>query len=106
VREGSKIHHVFHVSQLRRVLAPCMPASSIPPVLPDAIPVPVRILAKRRRHANGTKEQVQVEWSDPTTTDITWEDAAELRQRFPSASLGTSRFSRGRGCQGPNRDGT
>lgn len=70
----SKIHPVFHVSQLHRVLVPGTP------VPPDNVVSPVKILARRwHRNANGRREQVQVEWSDPSTTDITWEDAVELQ---------------------------
>jgi hypothetical protein len=84
--ENSKIHPVFHVSQLRRVLTPGTTASTTLPAPPDNLVTPVKVLARRwRRAANGTREQVQVEWSEPTTTDITWEDAVELQQRFPGA---------------------
>ena len=43
------------------------------------------------------REQVQVQWSDPMVTDITWEDAVELHQRFPSAAAWGQAASQGGG---------
>jgi hypothetical protein len=95
---SSRIHPVFHVSQLRRVLLPGTPASPVPPAIPDKLVTPVKILSRRwRRTANGVKEQVQIEWSDSATTDITWEDAVELKQRFPAAEAWGQAIAQGDG---------
>jgi hypothetical protein len=49
--------------------------------------VPVKILAHHwRRGPHGHREQVQVQWFDPATMDITWEDKEELQQRFSAAT--------------------
>lgn len=83
---NSKIHPVFHVSQLRKVLAAGTSATLNLPELPDQPVTPVKVLARRwRRQANGMREQVQVEWSDPSVVSNTWEDAVNLQQRFPTS---------------------
>lgn len=85
--EGSKVHPVFHVSQLRQALTP---GTSIAPELPtpstDPL-VPVEIISRRwRRTPIGHREQFLVRWSDPDILDATWEDAIQLRERFPSST--------------------
>lgn len=83
----SKIHPVFHVSQLRKALFPGTPVSSNLPVVADIPVTPVKIIAHRwKKGPHGRKEQVQVQWSDPSVLDITWEDKLELQQRFPGAA--------------------
>lgn len=83
----SKIHPIFHVSQLRKALLPGTPSSSQLPHVANTVVSPVKILAHRwKRGPNGRKEQVQVQWSDPAVLDITWEDKEELQQRFPAAT--------------------
>lgn len=83
----SKIHPVFHVSQLRKALFPGTPTSSQLPVITDQVVTPVRILHQRwKKGPHARKEQVQVQWSDPAELDITWEDWEELQQRFSEAA--------------------
>ncbi|KAK1651077.1 hypothetical protein QYE76_068882 [Lolium multiflorum] len=95
---SSRIHPVFHVSQLRKCLKPGTPASTTLPIPPDHLVFPVRVIARRwHRSANGMREQVQVEWSDPMATDITWEDAVELQQRFPASTAWGQAVSQGAG---------
>jgi hypothetical protein len=95
---SSKIHPVFHVSQMKKCLKPGTPSSTTPPIPPDYLVYPVRVIARRwHRTSNGMKEQVQVEWSDPMSTDITWEDAVELKQRFPSSTAWGQAVSQGAG---------
>lgn len=94
----SKIHPVFHVSQLRKVLRPGTHANATPPSVTDVLVTPVKILAQRWRPGpNGRRAQVQIQWSDPTATDITWEDKEELMQRFPTAPAWGQADSQGGG---------
>ena len=86
---SSLIHPVVHVSQLKKALAPTETIQSQLPVFladQDASPTPLRIL-DRRFVRKGAKlvEFVQVTWSGPDAEVITWENAQELRHRFPSA---------------------
>lgn len=82
----SKIHPVFHVSQLRNAL---IPGTTVSPTLPtptDVLAIPVQIVDHRwKRATTGRREQVQVQWSNSDNQDITWEDKLELQQRFPAA---------------------
>lgn len=83
----SKIHPIFHVSQLRKAFLPGTLASTQLPVITDKAVSPVKILAHRwKRGPHGRKEQVQIQWSDPSVLDITWDNKEELRQRFPDAT--------------------
>ena len=80
----SKIHPVFHVSQMRRVLKSGMPLSVNLPVFSDIPPAPVKILGHRWRHTpTGRREQLQVQWPPDSSMDTTWEDRIELQQQFP-----------------------
>lgn len=79
----SKIHPIFHVSQLRKVLKPGTPTSTTLPVSTDVIPVPVKIVASRwHRTPTGRREQIQVQWSPDSDLDVSWEDKLELQHRF------------------------
>jgi hypothetical protein len=94
----SRIHPVFHVSQLRRALSPGTPSSSCLPILTDKFAIPVKIISKRwKRTATGRREQVQVQWSNADDQDITWEDKLELQQRFPAAPAWGQAGSQGGG---------
>jgi hypothetical protein len=82
----SKIHPVFHVSQLRKALLPGTPSSLSLPTPTDDIAVPVKIQAEKwTRTPSGRRARVQVQWSSTATRDITWEDKLELEHRFPAA---------------------
>jgi hypothetical protein len=52
------------------------------------------------------KEQIQVEWSNPMATDITWEDAVELWQCFPSSPAWGQAVSQGPGDVSTDTAGT
>jgi cellulase/cellobiase CelA1 len=82
----SKIHLVFHVSQLRRALLPGTTPSLVLPTPTDDIVVPIKILAQKwTRTPSGRRARVQVQWSNTASRDITWEDKLELKQRFLAA---------------------
>jgi hypothetical protein len=94
----SRIHPVFHVSQLRRALYPGTPSSSCLPIPTDTFAIPVKIISQRwKRTATGRREQVQVQWSNADDQDITWEDKLELQQRFPAAPAWGQAGSQGGG---------
>jgi hypothetical protein len=94
----SRIHPVFHVSQLRRALSPGTPSSSCLPIPTDTFAIPVKIISQRwKRTAMGHREQIQVQWSNTDDQDITWEDKLELQQRFPAAPAWGQAGSQGGG---------
>lgn len=84
----SKIHPVFHVSQLMPFTPNYTPVFSELPRPPDLAghdDEPVEILERRMvKRGNSTLVQVKVRWRyDETAT--TWEDYDTLRRRFPQA---------------------
>jgi hypothetical protein len=83
---SSRVHPVFHVSQLRQCLAP---SQKVTPTLPspDAhMQVPVKILQQRVvQRGHKSLLQVLVEWSDSSPEMATWEDKDSLQQAFPFA---------------------
>lgn len=83
---SSKVHPVFHVSLLRKVLKPnCQVVPQLPP--PDAhLLVPEKVLQRRVvQRANKSLVQVLVQWSDGAEDLATWEDLDSIKQRFPHA---------------------
>lgn len=77
----SRVHLVFHVSQLK----PCIgPGQHVLPHLPDpdsTHQVPVKVLLQRvRRHGLRTVAQVLVQWSGSTEEMATWEDLGTLQR--------------------------
>jgi hypothetical protein len=94
----ARIHPVFHVSQLRKVIRPGTPVSQVLPLHTDCASVPVKILHQRWRHTpSGRREQVQVQWTIGGDKDITWEDKDTLLQRFPDALAWGQASSQGAG---------
>jgi hypothetical protein len=94
----ARIHPVFHVSQLRKVIRPGMPVSQVLPLNTDCASVPVKILHQRwRQTPSGRREQVQVQWTVSGDKDITWEDKGTLLQRFPDALAWGQASSQGAG---------
>uniref|UniRef100_A0A2N9J7H4 Chromo domain-containing protein n=1 Tax=Fagus sylvatica TaxID=28930 RepID=A0A2N9J7H4_FAGSY len=83
----SKLHSVFHVSNLKRKLGSQEEASTLLPVIGNSdglVPLPQAILDRRTRRS---KEEVLVHWQGLSPSDATWEDAQSLRLRFPEISL-------------------
>lgn len=84
--EGSVVHHVFHVSQLKSaqgfkgVYSPMIPAQM------ETKKVPVAVLDTRvRKSGTSAIPQVLIQWSDSAVEEATWEDLEDLRTRFPRA---------------------
>ena len=83
----SKLHPVFHVSNLKGRLGTQDIASTMLPTIDDSddiIPIPQAILDRciKRR-----KEEVLVHWQGLSPVDATWEDVQLLQLRFPELSL-------------------
>jgi hypothetical protein len=92
------IHHVFHVSQLKKSVTPM---TTVSPELPDTsntFQVPMAILDHRLRQDSDTMiSQVLVRWSSLLEELSTWEDETPLRQQFPRASAWGQAGSKGGG---------
>jgi hypothetical protein len=95
--DSSRVHPVFHVSQLKLCLKP---HHQVLPDLPSStvvFQVPVRVLQQRvRQQGHRTVVQVLVQWSGASEDMATWEDLDSLKQQFPrSAAWGQAAFQDG-----------
>ena len=82
----SRIHPVFHISQLKPFVPPTQQVHAQLPSPDTEFPIPVQVLQQRRIQRGATSvEQVLVRWSDSTAELATWEDKESLRQQFPRA---------------------
>jgi hypothetical protein len=89
--ENSKIHPVFHVSQLKPFTPDYSPVFSDLPRPPDLSALsaqPLEILDRRMvKRGNTSMVQVQVKWSSLPNEAATWEDYDVLRLRYPMAVI-------------------
>ena len=86
--ELSKVHNVFHVSQLRKYVHDPNHV-----LQPEVVPMdedltyeerPVKILnTKTRDTKNKTVKLVKVLWSNHQTEEATWESEQEMRGKYP-----------------------
>lgn len=84
--EGSRIHPVIHVSQLKKALGPSVQVQTKLPFSDPSTQVPFQVLQRRlRRKGTSTVTQVLVQWSGMPAALATWEDDEALRQHFPAA---------------------
>lgn len=84
--QESKIHPVFHVSQLKPV---CHRMPQVSPVLPDSaslFQLPLKVLEYRwRKGSSKLVRQGLIQWSGDEPNASTWEDLEDLHRRFPAA---------------------
>ena len=83
----SRIHPVFHVSQLKPFVPDYTPVFAKLPKIPDLTAterVPVAILDRHMmKKGDAPVVQVQVQWSSMPPSTATWEDYYVLRQHYP-----------------------
>ncbi|XP_026459933.1 uncharacterized protein LOC113360663 [Papaver somniferum] len=88
---GSRIHLVFHVSQLKKQIGQHLaPSNSLPLVDTSGafIVLPVVVLAHRERSRGVIEvQQVLIQWSNSQHEDATWEDISLIRAQFPEFIL-------------------
>jgi hypothetical protein len=83
---ASKVHPVFHVSQLKPCVGPGVQVSSSLPPASALFQVPVAVLQQRvLRRGHRTVVQGLVQWSGTTADQATWENLDALNQQFPQA---------------------
>jgi hypothetical protein len=86
--EGSQVHPVFHVSQLKPFVANYTPVYSDFSSLVDlsAVDLQPEVILQRRLVKKGSKAipQVLVKWTKLPEASATWEDWYVLKTRFPS----------------------
>ena len=87
----SKIHNVFHISQLKPFTANYTPVFSDLPAGVDLSSrefFPQEILERRMvKKGNAAVPQVKIRWSALSEDCATWEDYHVLRQRYPDVVL-------------------
>jgi hypothetical protein len=84
--DSSKIHPVFHVSQLKPHHGDVPSTIEIPPeALEDK--TPVQLLAVINWRDNAGNPQVLIQWDGPNPEDATWEPYGEILQTFPNFHL-------------------
>ena len=83
----SKVHPVFHVSQLKKHIGHHPVQSQLPLLDVDGViskePIAIldRRIGKKRGHA---VTEVLIQWSNCFPKDGTWESLFELQRQFPS----------------------
>ena len=86
--ETSKIHPVFHVSNLKQALGSSdQQGTSLPEIDGSSGvvgPLPQAILDRRTRR---NKEEVLIHWQGLSPAEATWEDARTMRLHFPHITL-------------------
>jgi hypothetical protein len=84
--EGSMIHPVFHISQLKPYSADYTPTLPVITDLEAADTVPVAVIERRLvKKGNSEIPQVKLIWVELPSTTTTWEDYNVVKQRFPTA---------------------
>jgi len=103
----SRIHPVFHVSQLKPFLpSSCQVSPQLPSFAAD-LQVPISILQQRMiQRGKDTITQALVQWSESTPELATWEDLDSLKQRFPRAPAWGQAVSKGAGIVSNTDDGS
>ena len=86
--ENSKIHSVFHISQLKPVVGVSMDITPLPPTLSgsDDLLIERDEVLDRRYDENGYLE-VLVKWKHLLDHESSWLRVGELKQQFPSSLL-------------------
>ncbi|KAA3480066.1 reverse transcriptase [Gossypium australe] len=81
----AKIHHTFHVSQLKKHVGSAIASVFLLVTNVDGsmIKEPIRILDKRMvKRGNSTIIEVLAEWADMFSKDATWENWSDMHQRY------------------------
>ncbi|KZV54417.1 hypothetical protein F511_09732 [Dorcoceras hygrometricum] len=89
--QGTRIHPVFHASQLKRAQGAVAQTVGLPKELEQDLTTtyePVGVLAHRQKKKAGSSiPQVLVQWKNKPLEEATWEDAEDFYCQFPSTSL-------------------
>ncbi|CAH9105349.1 unnamed protein product [Cuscuta europaea] len=86
--EGSRIHPVFHISLLKKVLKPTVAYQSLPDCLTEDCELQVRPEAVRDSRLNQEgKKEVLVHWHGLPDFEDSWEDIHMIRDQFPDFQL-------------------
>ena len=87
--EGTRIHPVFHISQLKKAVGQTEVTSTLPPQLTSELVLeanPEAVWGVRNRVEDGMKE-VLIKWEQLPEYEATWEDWENINCRFPTFNL-------------------
>ncbi|XP_026410631.1 uncharacterized protein LOC113305851 [Papaver somniferum] len=88
---GSRIHPIFHVSQLKKKIGLHLPVTSSLPLVDTSgsfIVTPLEVLASRvTLRADEHIPQLLIHWSNSTPEEATWEDTSHIQAQFPNFIL-------------------
>ncbi|KAL5550229.1 hypothetical protein UlMin_000405 [Ulmus minor] len=89
--QTAKLHHVFHVSQLRAALGMSTSSPTIPPQLTPELELvvePEKLLGVRpKAHGQSGEVKVLLQWKSLPEFEATWEDFHLIQQQFPDFHL-------------------
>lgn len=89
--EGAKVHPVFHVSQLKKVVGDRAVQPELPPQMTDNLElklVPEVVLGVRQGHKEqGQMMEALIKWKGSPAFDSTWEDFENIQGMFPEFDL-------------------
>lgn len=83
---GSRIHHVFHVSQLKSCQGALPPSLLLPPHSINNQPLITPIVVLNCR-TMGMEDQVLIQWSGLFPEDAAWEAVTRIRKDYPELDL-------------------
>ncbi|CAJ2679642.1 unnamed protein product [Trifolium pratense] len=86
---GSKVHPVFHVSLLKKVVGNYDENEELPELMDEGENYePEAVLATRKINQQGEEiKQVLVHWKGQTAEEATWEEVIMMRSQFPKFNL-------------------
>ncbi|KAL8119262.1 uncharacterized protein LOC141660196 [Apium graveolens] len=83
----SRIHNVFHVSQLKlRIGKEKVVQTSLPTInyMGECEPKPVKVQERRMiKKGNAPAIKVLIQWENGTEAEATWKDWSTIRKKFP-----------------------
>ncbi|KAG8650091.1 hypothetical protein MANES_07G000550v8 [Manihot esculenta] len=90
LREGARVHPVFHVSLLKKAIGDSLASVQIPQDFKsENLPFePFAILQFRElKEGAGAKQQVLVQWKGFSEEEATWVELEEFQNQFPNYDL-------------------
>ncbi|GAU37757.1 hypothetical protein TSUD_102730 [Trifolium subterraneum] len=88
--EGSRVHPVFHVSLLKKVVGSYHEEEVLPDLMEEQFEVyiPEAVLSTRKMKQNGKESnQLLIHWKGKNVEEATWEDELMIRSQFPTFDL-------------------
>lgn len=107
--EHSKLHPVFHISQLKRKHGDApVHLLDLPTILPLQDKIPEFLLGRRMvKRNNQAATQLLIQWKDQSPEEATWEDYHTFTQIYPAFDLEDKVFfMEGRNCYGTKLNNT